>query len=87
MAISFLAGINLGKSKLQNASSNLASASRPSSPVAGQIYDADNNKLTIYDGSQWESVGAYTLPAAATSVLGGVEIDNSTIAISVELLV
>ena len=84
MAISFLAGINLGKNELQNARvQNLANASAPSNPVAGQIYfDTDNLKLTIYDGSQWESVGAYTLPTATTSVLGGVKIDNSTIAIS-----
>ena len=84
MAISFLAGINLGKNELQNARvQNLANASAPSNPVAGQIYfDTDNLKLTIYDGNAWESVGAYTLPTATTSVLGGVKIDNSTIGIS-----
>jgi len=84
MAISFLAGINLGKNELQNARvQNLANSSQPSSPVAGQIYfDTDNLKLTIYDGNQWESVGAYTLPTATASVLGGVKIDNSTIGIS-----
>ena len=84
MAISFLAGINLGKNELQNARvQNLANSSQPSSPVAGQIYfDTDNEELTIYNGNAWEGVGAYTLPTATTSVLGGVKIDNATIAIS-----
>jgi len=84
MAISFHAGINLGKNELQNARvQNLANSAQPSSPVAGQIYfDTDNSELTIYNGSAWEGVGAYTLPTATASVLGGVKIDNSTIGIS-----
>ena len=84
MAISFHAGINLGKNELQNARvQNLANSAQPSSPVQGQIYfDTDNLELTVYNGSQWEGVGAYTLPTATASVLGGVKIDNSTIGIS-----
>lgn len=84
MAISFLAGINLGKNELQNARvQNLANNSQPASPVAGQIYfDTDNSELTIYNGTAWEGVGAYTLPTASNTVLGGVKIDDSTIGIS-----
>ena len=84
MAISFLAGINLGKNELQNARiQNLQNSAQPSSPVAGQIYfDTDNEELTIYNGNAWEGVGAYTLPTATASVLGGVKIDNSTIGIA-----
>ena len=84
MAISFLAGINLGKNELQNARvQNLANNAQPSSPVAGQIYfDTDNSELTIYNGTAWEGVGAYTLPTASNTVLGGVKIDDSTIGIS-----
>ena len=82
MAVKFLTGINLGKNELQNARiQNLSTGSQPSSPVAGQVYfDTDTEKLTIYDGNAWTSVGA--LQTATTSILGGVKIDDVTIGIS-----
>ena len=92
MAVKFLAGINLGKNELQNARiQNLAGASAPSSPAVGQIYfdtDADSLKVYVNNGGSpaWENIGEYTLPTASTSTLGGVKIDDSTIAISSQVI-
>lgn len=86
MAIKFLAGIDLGKNELQNAVvQNLATSNAPTSPVTGQIYyDTTLRDLRVYneDDGAWENVGQYFLPTASTSVLGGVKIDGTTIAIT-----
>jgi len=86
MAIKFLAGIDLGKNELQNAVvQNLATSNAPASPVTGQIYyDTTLRDLRVYneDDGAWENVGQYFLPTASTSVLGGVKIDGTTIAIT-----
>lgn len=88
MALKFLAGIDLGKNELSNAViQNLSSA--PEGPVTGQIYyDTALKDLRVYDAGNaaWENVGAYTLPTATTSTLGGVKIDDSTIAISSKVI-
>lgn len=90
MAIKFLAGIDLGKNELQNAVvQNLATSNAPASPVTGQIYyDTTLRDLRVYNeaAGAWENVGQYTLPTASTSVLGGVKIDDTTIAIASKVI-
>ena len=90
MAIKFLAGIDLGKNELQNAVvQNLSTANVPASPVTGQIYyDTTIRDLRVYNeaAGAWENVGQYTLPTASTSVLGGVKIDDATIAIASKVI-
>lgn len=58
MAQKFLTSINLSKNELQNAVIQNA-ATPPSGPVLGQIYfstAASENKLYVYDGTQWEPI-------------------------------
>ena len=90
MAIKFLAGLDLGKNELQNAVvQNLATANAPASPVTGQIYyDTTLRDLRVYNeaAGAWENVGQYTLPTASTSTLGGVKIDDTTIAIASKVI-
>ena len=90
MAIKFLAGLDLGQNELQNAVvQNLATSNAPSSPVTGQIYyDTTLRDLRVYNeaAGAWENVGQYTLPTASTSTLGGVKIDDATIAIASKVI-
>ena len=90
MAIKFLAGIDLGKNELQNAVvQNLSTANIPASPVTGQIYyDTTIRDLRVYNeaAGAWENVGQYTLPTASTGTLGGVKIDDTTIAIASKVI-
>ena len=83
MAVKFLAGINLERNELSNVQIHNVT-SDPGTAVAGQlIFRTDVNQLKVYDGGGWNQVGtSYTLPTASTSTLGGVKIDDSTIAIS-----
>jgi hypothetical protein len=73
--VKVLTNIDLNKNELQNARiQNLAVA--PANPVEGQIYYNTTDK-TVYkwDGTAWSAMGgAYTLPVATDSVLGGVKI-------------
>ena len=58
MAQKFLTSINLSKNELQNAVIQNA-ATPPSGPALGQIYfstAASENKLYVYDGTQWEPI-------------------------------
>jgi hypothetical protein len=77
-----LTHLNLNKNELQNAIfQNLATA--PSTPFTGQFYyDTVEHILKIYNGSSWTTAGSsYILPAASTTVLGGVKIDGTTVTI------
>jgi hypothetical protein len=57
MAINYLSSINLNKNELQNAVLHpLATA--PSLPATGQVYyDSTDEKIYVYDGTDWQPVG------------------------------
>lgn len=71
----FLTNIDLQQNELQNAVvQNLAAA--PSNAKVGQIFfNTADNKLYIYNGSEWVNT-QYSLPTATDTVLGGVIVDT-----------
>ena len=87
MAVKFLTGIDLGKNEIQNAVVQNLTVD-PSGAQGGQIYyNSSENRLKVYDGSNFVDIGVvYSLPAASTGTLGGVKIDDSTIGISSQVI-
>ncbi|MCK9369614.1 hypothetical protein M0R04_06875 [Candidatus Dojkabacteria bacterium] len=46
-------------------------------PQAGRlIFNSDSKLVEFYDGTQWSSVGGYSLPIASDTVLGGIKVGS-----------
>lgn len=78
MAQKFLTSINLSKNELQNAVIQNA-ATPPSGPALGQIYfstAASENKLYVYDGTQWEPIDGDIQSVTAGAGLTGTAVSG-----------